>query len=275
MTSRKVLLPLLLVLAISLSSVLVVNAQKDATPVPSEEGETDILTLPILLDGEARDLSLEGTTGAILAVFNASEGDVVDISMNSDDLDPFVVVFDENGVPLAMNDDSEGLNSFIEGFEVPADGSYFILATTYMGSSGEEENKGGNFELLVEGNTMPSGLDEDSFSYTVYTLDPGEVYDLEISEETPLYLIEWYGEAGQQVTFDASSDDLDPLMMLFDVNGSRIAVDDDSGDESLAAQIEAELPEEGLYLLLLTTYDYGAIADGADVTDGLISFSSR
>jgi serine protease Do len=264
----------------SLLSVFAVSAQKGATAVPSEEEEsteeaTDILTLPILLDGEARELTLDGTTGAVLAVFNASEGDVVDISMTSNDIDPFIVILDENGVPVAMNDDSEGLNSLVEGFEVPADGSYFILATTFLGSFGEEETDGGDFELLVEGNTMPAGLDDDSFSYMVYTIEVGEEYDLEIDEEIPLYLAEFYGEAGQQVTFDAPSDELDTLMMLFDINGNRIAVDDDSGDDPLAAHIETELPADGLYLLIVTTYDYDRIADGADVTDGLIAFSSH
>ena len=282
MTSRKLFLRLLLVLSMLLLSTFVASAQKDATPVPSEEeeittsGDTDILTLPILYDGEAQELTLEGTTGAILAVFNASEGDVVDISMTSDDLDPFIVVFDADTIPVAMNDDSEdGLDSFIEGFEVPADGSYFILATTFLGSSNVEEDVEGTFELLVEGNTQPADIPEDSFSYSVYTIEIGESYDVDINEDFPTYLAEFTGEEGQEITIDAPSEDLDTLMMLFDINGNRIAIDDDSGDEPLAAHIETELPATGNYLLLLTTYDYEDIADGADVTEGVINFASE
>jgi serine protease Do len=280
--SRKVFLRLVLVLLITLLSAYVVSAQKDSTPVPTPQDETpaensaDVLTLPILLDGEALELTLEGTTGAILAVFNASEGDEVDISMTSDELDPFIVVFDADARPVAMNDDGDdGLNSFIEGFEVPFDGSYFILATTFIGSSGEEEDTEGTFELLVEGNTPPAGIPDDSFSYTVYTIDIGESYDVEITEDIPAYFAEFSGEEGQEVTIDAPSEDLDTLMMLFDINGNRIAIDDDSGDEPLAAHIETELPDSGFYFLLVTTYNYEDIADGGDVTDGIINFSSQ
>jgi hypothetical protein len=279
--SRKVFLRLMLVLSITLMSAFSVSAQKDATPEPTPEEaatteeSTDILTLPILLDGEPLELTLEDTTGAILAVFNASEGDVVDISMTSDDFDPFIAVFDADAVPVSMNDDGDGLDSFIEGFEVPADGSYFILATTFLGSSGEEEDIAGTFELLVEGNTQPADIAEDSFTYSVYTIELGETYDVDINEDTPAYLAEFSGEAGQEVTLDAPSDELDTLMMLFDINGNRIAIDDDSGEQSLAAHIETELPDTGAYLLLLTTYDYEAIADGADVTEGVINFSSQ
>ena len=272
--SLRVLMVLVLTFGVSL---FVANAQKEeATPEPGGEGEEDILSLPLILSGEVVDLSFAGTNGALLAAFNASEGDVVTISMTavSEFLDPFIVVFDWSTIPIAANDDSDGLDSLIEGLEIPADGTYFILATTFFGANGEETGEQDReFQLTVEGNTQPPDVEVDSFSYLVSTVEMGEAYDVDINAETPAYFIEFLGEAGQQVTIDAPSATLDTLMMLFDIEGNRIAVDDDGGDEPLAAHIEVELPESGYYLLLLTTYDYDDIATGDEVTDGIISFS--
>jgi hypothetical protein len=273
---------LLMVLVLTLGvSVFAANAQKgESTPEPSGEGETEILTLPLLFSGEAVDLSFEGTNGALLAAFNASEGDVVDISMTAttDSLDPYIVVFDWNAQPVAQNDDSDaGLDSFIEDLEIPADGTYFVLATTFSAATSEDTGDADQtFQLLVEGNTQPADIEEDSFSYTVYTAELGEPYDVDINADTLAYFVEFTGEAGQTVTIDAPSESLDTFMMLFDINGNRIAVDDDSGDQPLSAHIEVELPDSGSYLLILTTYNYEDFAAGeGEVNEGVINFIAQ
>lgn len=256
-------------------SVFAVSAQKgDATAEPNTEADTAMLTLPLLASGEPQELTLEGTDGAVLVAFNATEGDVVDISMSSDDFDSYIVVFDWAARPVAMNDDGDGLDSVIEGFEIPVDGTYFVLATTFLGTTFSEEDVEGVFTIEVTGNTQPADVEEGSFSYQVVPIAVGDVYDVEIGEDTPAYFAEFAGEEGQTVTIDAPSEDLDTLMMLFDMEGHRLLVDDDGGDELFASRIELELPATGSYLLLLTTYDYDSIASGdSEISEGIITFT--
>ncbi|MDX2160073.1 MAG: PPC domain-containing protein [bacterium] len=275
---HKLAVRVLVVTSIAGLSAAAVSAQKEQAPEPTSD--SSILSLPILLSGDALDFSFEDTDGAFLAAFNASEGDVVDISMaaSASELDPYLVVFGSDGTLLAQDDDSgeQPLDSFVDDFEVPADGTYFILATsfTYRNSAITEGAEDLTFTLSVDGNTQPADIAEDSFSYFVVTAAVGESFEIPFSaDDGNAYFVTFDGEAGQSVDINAPSDELDTLMMLFDFNGRRIAVDDDGGDAPLAANIAAELPEDGLYFLILTTYDYASVASGSTVPEGVVNFS--
>jgi hypothetical protein len=271
----------MLIVSLTLLSVFVADAQKEeATAEPVVESDPSILTLPILVSGEPVELSFADTDGALLAAFNATEGDEVDISMTatSDGLDPYIIVLGWDATPLAQDDDSgdAALDSFIQSFEVPASDTYFILATTFGGRNTPDStaSEDQTFELMVEGNTQPEGLAEDEFTYERVMVQIGDSHDVDINEEAPGYFVEFTGEEGQEITIDAPSDDLDTLMLLFDFGGNRIAADDDSGDVPLASHIETVLPETGNYILLLTTYNYAAIAAGdEEPSEGIINFS--
>lgn len=66
--------------------------------------------------------------------FNANRGDVVTISMRSDDFDTFLRLEDSRGTELTFNDDGgEGLNSLIEDFILPSTGRYTIVADSFVG----------------------------------------------------------------------------------------------------------------------------------------------
>lgn len=254
-----------------------VSAQKESPAEPATEADSSMLTLPTLLDGEAAELTLEDSDGALLVAFNASEGDEVTISMNSDDLDPYLVLFGSAAQLLASDDDSgeESFAALIEDFEIPEDGTYFILATTFFSRNteliGEDDP---TFTLLVEGNTQPEGVAEDSFSYFSVSATIGETVELPIDETQPSYFVTFEGAEGDEIVINAPSPELDTLAMLFDAQGQRIAVDDDGGEEPLAAMIEAELPTDGLYFLLVTTYNFAQVADGTiDVIEGTIDLS--
>ncbi len=256
-----------------------VSAQKNSPEVPPADPEdSSLLTLMILLDGDTLELTLEDSDGALLAAFNASEGDEVTVTMEAEDIDPYLVLFGASGALVAQNDDADGLNSQIADFEVPADGTYFILATTFSNRNNSliESSDELAFTLTVEGNTQPASESEDGFSYYSYTTTIGETLELIIDEVQPAYFVTFEGAEGDELTINAPSEDneLDTLMMLFDASGKRFAVDDDSGEESLASMIETELPIDGLYFLVVTTYNYPAIAVGdSDALDGTINLS--
>ncbi|MFN8528089.1 MAG: hypothetical protein U0670_05720 [Anaerolineae bacterium] len=265
-----------------MSTMLVAQAQKaESTPEPSTDA--DVLSLPLLLSGDSIDASFADTDGAFLAAFNASEGDTVNIYLNAttDSLDPYLALIgtSEAGTALlAANDDfdlSVSFDSAIVGFSIPADGTYFILATsfTYRNTSLTDGAADLTFNLAIDGNTQPADIPEDSFSYYVVNTAVGETITLDINQDAPAYLVAFHGEEGQQVTLDVPSDSLDTLVMLFDNLGQRVGVDDDGGD-SFSAQLQATLPTTGVYLAFVTTYDFANIANGdTTVTDGSIDFS--
>jgi hypothetical protein len=94
----------------------------------------------------------------ILYSFEGSEGDMVTISMvdTSRDgaLDPQVILLDEDGSELVRNDDAlssdvvpDFQDSQIAAFELPADGTYFIVATRFLEDLGNSE---GDFALTLD-----------------------------------------------------------------------------------------------------------------------------
>lgn len=82
---------------------------------------------------------------AVFYTFEGEEGDEVTIALIAEDFDPLVQLLDAEGFELATDDDSGGnFNALIEGFELPADGTYVIVVTSFSGS-GE-----GDFELSLD-----------------------------------------------------------------------------------------------------------------------------
>jgi tetratricopeptide (TPR) repeat protein len=78
--------------------------------------------------------------------FDGSAGETVTIILNSDDFDPVLSLLDSSGSEIATNDDFGGsLNSTII-LELPADGTYTVIAKSFSG-------QGGNFDLTVRTST--------------------------------------------------------------------------------------------------------------------------
>jgi len=66
------------------------------------------------------------------AVFNGEAGQVVDITMDSGEIDTIFHVFMDGGVRVGFNDDDfeqDTINSAQRGFELPQTGEYIIMAT--------------------------------------------------------------------------------------------------------------------------------------------------
>ena len=64
------------------------------------------------------------------------------------------------------------------------------------------------------------------------------------------------GTAGQQITIEMTSSEIDPYLILLSADGSELAQDDDSGGDK-NAQIIITLPEDGTYTFLANTYEAG------------------
>ncbi|NJL49045.1 MAG: hypothetical protein HC929_18270 [Leptolyngbyaceae cyanobacterium SM2_5_2] len=93
-------------------------------------------------------LEQQGTIAPAQATysFDGKAGDVVAILLDSDDFDPVLSLLNSAQEEIATNDDFGGsLNSRII-FELPADGSYTVIARSFSG-------EGGNYSLLVRAAT--------------------------------------------------------------------------------------------------------------------------
>jgi len=267
---RRLRITLLLTLALSLSVVFTAAAQ-DAT----EEPDTAILTLPILADGEPIDTSFDSDLDGQLFAFNATEGDVVTISMTQAEdstLDPYIILLGDDGAVYANDDDTGGnLSSLIEDFTIPKSGSFFILATTYSGirdgSISADDGtvvEGLNYSIEVSGNTQPEDITE-GFQYFAGKLEIGDTVTVEITLEAPIFYVTFIAEKGQTISVGAQGvdgdgdnlPDVDTLLYLFDYAGNRLTVDDDNGDAPLASLIaNFEVPQDGLYFAFVTAYNF-------------------
>lgn len=99
---------------------------------------------------------------------------------------------------------------------------------------------------------------EDTFEFSLGILEDGEAIEGEFTDTITARLYGFNATEGDTVTIsmnDTSEDgELDPFLVLLGAAGEVIAVDDDSGEASLDARIEAELPATGGYFILASTF---------------------
>ncbi len=176
--------------------------------------------------------------------FQGVEGDVVTIAMNAldedVDLDCYLELYGPNGVALTDDDDSgEGLDALIEYYELPADGTYRLVASNALFSGGAYELTLERTEMVVEG-TLTYGETMSA------TLEPGTRHH-------------WLFEGGEgdvvTISMTAVSEDMDTYLELFAPDGVRVMSDDDGGGEANAEISAFELPMSGTYRIIARGYD--------------------
>jgi hypothetical protein len=160
--------------------------------------------------------------------FDALAADVITINMQrtSGDLDTVIRLLDDTGAELVMNDDAEQeaatTNSRIDGYVLPRDGTYTIVATRFQGDVGATA---GDFtlvlELLVRGSEMqPLGG----------TLAYGASARGLLDDERPGMRYSFRANGGDVVSVEMRrlSGDLDPYLVLLDAQNRPLALNDDS-----------------------------------------------
>ncbi len=248
--------------------------------------DDDAYLLPILADGETVEESFLTTNDAHLYAFQGTAGDVVTISMQPTDrdsfLDPYIILLGQAGAVYAYNDDSESdkdpaFSAEIAAFELPETGSYFIVATTLVGSMnfGSEDTEGGPYpySLSASGFTLPEGADPESFLYSGSSVEIGQSNTLYSNGVEPIYFVDFMGVAGQVIDVKTQTDTVtDTILWLFAPNGIRIAANDDSSGTA-AELLAVELPEDGKYFMFATGYGFITAADGDYAQDGVFGIS--
>ena len=85
------------------------------------------------------------------------------------------------------------------------------------------------------------------------TLEDGDRVIAEDGSFYDFYPIE--GKAGDSFTIYLESDDFDAFVALVDSNGKTIGENDDISQEDSNSQVEVTLPEDGVYNVIVNTYD--------------------
>lgn len=180
-------------------------------------------------------------------MFQAQRDDIITLRMNrlGGTLDSYLSLTNANLEELVNNDDvAEGnQNSQIAEYRIPADGTYYVLATRY---SGEGSATTGRFrlEMISVGNAFET-VDEDA-SRIVY----GSTATGNINSGATTALFAFYGVQGDTLTSTVTRSDgsLIPSLALLDADDRVLSTG--ISEDNLTAQIERfTLPRSGIYYL--------------------------
>lgn len=184
-------------------------------------------------------------------VFDGRVEEVIALSMSSDDgdLDPYLLLTDEQGTILALSDDDGPDNdALIASKRIPADGRYFVIATRF---GQEHGNTTGNYTLLLE--RVGAGGSETTF------LRYGDSVLGRVTLDEPLVFYFLRAERGDvvNITLNRTSGNLDPLLDLATADGRVLVSNDDDplAEGTLdAGIINYTVLETGVYLIVATHF---------------------
>ncbi|MAS34728.1 MAG: hypothetical protein CL610_12025 [Anaerolineaceae bacterium] len=170
---------------------------------------------PTIRFGTTEEGALTSDQPEVEYTFAGEQGQFVTITLlQVDSFDPFLRLLDADGHMLVSDDDSAGsLNARIGPFELPANDTYTIVATSLSGSDE------GAFTLSLE-------------STVVQRVEYGQRVTGSLSPETPEVVYRFSGAAGDVISIDLASDDFDAYLTLTAPGTDMGSVtDDDSGTD--------------------------------------------
>ncbi|GAB4512545.1 MAG: hypothetical protein OHK0046_12240 [Anaerolineae bacterium] len=193
-----------------------------------------MLGMGVFAQDEAEPITIgdtvEGTLGEgeqMDYLFDAAEGDVLLISLESVDFDTYLYLLDSEGDEITNNDDGgEGTNSLIT-FQVEQAGEYIVRATSF-GQTGS-----GLFTLSLQ----PFEAGEITY---------GDAVENDGGQPTALYAFE--GVEGDLIVASLSAEGLDTSITLVDSEGNNL-VNSTYFDGQNARLGPFALPNDGLYAL--------------------------
>jgi S1-C subfamily serine protease len=221
-------------------------------------GNTDQPPQPIALNGSPIRGTLAQGDNILLAdnsffdvySFEGRSGMRVDLQMNGQGLDPYLILIGPDGREIAQDDDSGGNYNARITAVLPVDGTYLIVANSYQGG------ESGSYTLLARSPSIqasrpapPTGL----LLQQQGVLGPGAMVMQGDGSLYNEYTFE--GQAGQTVTISLESPDFDTYLILVDASGRKIAENDDMSSSSTNSQLRLTLPRSGVYRAVVNAYD--------------------
>lgn len=194
--------------------------------------------------------TVEGTlaSGEVLTIysFEASMGDILRISLDSDDFDPLVTLTEANNItsPTLRDDDSgPGHNALIVPYIVPASGTYYLTAVNF------DSRDSGDYTLTVEIlEPTPIAYDDVAEASLTYHDQAAGIYLFEAAE----------GEIIDIVV--ESPTDLDTTLTVLGPDGSQVAFNDDAVGRN-PALLGLELPGAGNYTFVVQPFSRNSSGD--------------
>ncbi len=171
--------------------------------------------------------------------FEGTQGDLIAITLVSDEFDPFLELLDANDDVLTTDDDSgNGINARITRFALPQTGTYTIVVRSFR----EDESGAYTLTLDLRDNFVTGTLDYDDVQEGELRDGVGEFWAFE-------------GAEGDFVTISLSSDEFDTYVELLSPNGAQLANNDDITDENRNSRLDrVQLPTEGTYIIVVRGY---------------------
>ncbi len=179
--------------------------------------------------------------------FEGEAGARIEVSLASDDFDPYLILLAPTGEVLAENDDSGSDDDDSQvAVRLPSNGVYRVLVTSYI--TGE-----GAYRVRLD-RRLPAPIRNRPIEF-------GESVNGEFSESDGTWAVRgtyadgyvFEGESGQTVEVTLSSRDLDSYLVVLGPEGDIIGENDDYGS-LLDSRLTVRLPSAGSYRAIATTY---------------------
>jgi len=206
--------------------------------------------------------------------FSATAGDVVVITLTSQEFDAYLFLYDAGGVLLIQDDDGAGDRNSRITYTIPATGEYIIGVDSFGNVVGINPGSGVftlNLQLDGTGAIPETPVPTETVTVTLEVpddgvLDLGETVTGRFSSDAQEVLYDLTGNAGEIVTISLSSADTDTYLILRDAEGNTIAENDDSAGTLNSRIGPFQLTEDTEYVVVATSYSYfylGETVNGA------------
>ncbi len=227
-----------------------------ASAQTSRERPVPVLSPGQSLSGELTPLDNQRRSGKYEDVYTIQgrRGQRVEITLTSDDFDPYLLVTGPGGYAMS-NDDAEGLDLGSRlTLELPADGSYRVSATSFASGSM------GAYTINARAASANAQIDEAPASTPIRigasvqgNLDRGDQAVGDKYQE--LYRLT--AQRGERVRINLSSSDFDTVVTLQMPDGTILSNDDHGEETGTNSRLETVLSEGGDYLIGVTSYGDG------------------
>jgi hypothetical protein len=186
--------------------------------------------------------------------FRARQGDIINLTMRrlTGNLDPYVQVVDNQQLLIAESDDTFGsLDAQIDGLLIPADGTYFIVATRYGAAAGPSS---GNFTLSLE-EAANSGLGNTAQAAAPIAI--GSIVEGSITTETfnRYYRFEARQDDIITIRMERIDGDLDAYLILTNASLQELAANDDSAGSRNSLIEDFMIPADGTYYIIASRFE--------------------
>lgn len=176
--------------------------------------------------------------------FDGNQGEMVIITLDSEDFDSYLYLLDPSGEEIVTNDDADGTDAIIGPLVLPESGEYTIVATSFGIITGTDE-RSGNFTLTLD-------------RIETTALPVAEPQLVELNEEAPDRTFSIEAQIGDIISVSTDSDQtIDSKLTLINPSGVTVFEDDDGGEGFDPEVNRFAVTMSGTYLLRLEAYTPG------------------